>query len=78
MKQAAEIVSVLFLSREQAHRAHLLTKSYEQHVALSSFYDAVIDLAARLDQPTDEGTRTKSRYRRARRNRRSQLTSLFE
>lgn len=45
MKQAAEIVSVLFLSREQAHRAHLLTKSYEQHVALGSFYEAAIDLA---------------------------------
>jgi len=45
MKQAAEIVSVLFLSREQTHRAHLLTKSYEQHMALGSFYEAVIELA---------------------------------
>ena len=34
MKHQTEIVSILFLSREQAHRAHLLTKSYEQHIAL--------------------------------------------
>lgn len=45
MKHVPEIVSLLFLSREQAHRAHLKTKSYAQHVALGEFYDAVIDLA---------------------------------
>ena len=45
MKQAAEIVSVLFMSREQAHRAHLLTKSYEQHMALGSFYEDIIEMA---------------------------------
>jgi hypothetical protein len=45
MKHLSEIVSVLFLSREQAHRAHLKTKSYAQHVALGDFYDAVVDLA---------------------------------
>lgn len=45
MKAAVEIVSTLFLSREQAHRAHLRTKSYAQHVALGEFYEAVVDLA---------------------------------
>lgn len=45
MKQAAEIVAVLFMSREQTHRAHLSTRSYAQHVALGEFYDAVVDLA---------------------------------
>ena len=28
MKHMTEIVATLFLSREQAHRAHLRTKSY--------------------------------------------------
>lgn len=45
MKHLTEVVSTLFLSREQAHRAHLKTKSYAQHVALGDFYDAVIDFA---------------------------------
>ena len=45
MKQAADLISVLFLSREMAHRAHLKTTSYAQHVALGEFYDEVVDLA---------------------------------
>ena len=45
MKHMTEIVATLFLSREQAHRAHLRTKSYAQHVALGEFYDEVVDLA---------------------------------
>ena len=51
MKQkqaAAAIVAVLFASRDQAHRAHLLTKSYAQHMALGEFYEAVVDYADRL------------------------------
>jgi len=51
MKQkqaAAAIVAVLFTSRDHAHRAHLLTKSSAQHVALGEFYDAVVDLADSL------------------------------
>ena len=52
-KQAtAAIVAVLFTSRDQAHRAHLLTKSYAQHVALGEFYDAVVDLADSLAEVT--------------------------
>lgn len=42
---AAEIVSIAFLSREQAHREHLRTTSYAAHVALQEFYDAVVEKA---------------------------------
>ncbi len=42
---AAEIVSIAFLSREQAHREHLRTGSYAAHVALQEFYDAVVEKA---------------------------------
>lgn len=39
----ARLIAILFLSREVAHRAHLNTKSYAQHMALGSFYDDIID-----------------------------------
>ena len=42
------ILAVLFLSRDLAHREHLLTTSYAQHKALGDFYPAVIDLADSL------------------------------
>lgn len=45
MKQAADIVSILFISREQAHREHLKTGSYAKHIALGDLYDAVVDMA---------------------------------
>ena len=45
MKEAARIVAILFVSRDQAHREHLKTRSYAQHMALNDFYDAVVDLA---------------------------------
>ena len=45
MKHGAEIVALLFLSRDQAHRAHLTTDSYSRHMALGQFYASVIDLA---------------------------------
>jgi hypothetical protein len=41
----ARLIAILFLSREVAHREHLNTKSYAQHVALGSFYDTIIDNA---------------------------------
>ena len=41
----ARLIAVLFLSREVAHRAHLETKSFSQHMALGSFYDEIIDNA---------------------------------
>lgn len=45
MNTAAELISLLFLSRDVAHREHLKTKSYAQHVALGNFYEAIVDLA---------------------------------
>lgn len=55
MKQkqsAATIVAVLFASRDQAHRAHLLTRSNAHHLTLGEFYDAVVDLADSLAEVT--------------------------
>ena len=39
------LIALLFLGREVAHREHLRTKSYAQHVALNTFYDGIIDIA---------------------------------
>lgn len=38
-------MSILFLSREVAHREHLATTSYAQHMALNDFYNEIVDLA---------------------------------
>lgn len=43
-----ELMAVLFLSRDIAHKAHLATESYSQHIALGSFYDEIVDLADSL------------------------------
>lgn len=43
-----KFLATLFLSRDLAHREHLKTKSYAEHVALGSFYDAIVDLADSL------------------------------
>lgn len=43
-----ELIATLFMSREFAHRRHLLVTgpgSYAAHVALSSFYDDIVDNA---------------------------------
>jgi DNA-binding ferritin-like protein len=43
-----ELIATLFMSREFAHRRHLLVTgpgSYAAHVALNSFYDDIIDNA---------------------------------
>lgn len=45
---AGQIISILFLSRDLAHKEHLKTTSYAQHMALGSFYDDVIDMADKL------------------------------
>jgi len=45
-----ELIAVLFLSRDIAHKAHLSTDSYAQHMALGSFYDGIIDLADKLTE----------------------------
>lgn len=39
------LLAIMFLSRDVAHRMHLKTDSYAQHMALGSFYDEIIDLA---------------------------------
>jgi hypothetical protein len=43
-----ELIAVLFLSRDLAHREHLLTTSYSKHKALQAFYEDVIDQAVGL------------------------------
>lgn len=45
MKEAGQLVATLFMSREQAHRAHLKTKSFAQHIALGEFYEGIVDMA---------------------------------
>ena len=39
------LIALMFLGRELAHREHLRTKSYAQHMALNTFYDEIIDIA---------------------------------
>lgn len=41
----AQVVSILFNARTNAHIAHLQSKSYAQHKALDDFYTQVVDLA---------------------------------
>lgn len=48
MDKAAEIVGILFMSRDYAHRAHLYTSSYAKHIALNEFYDGIVDLTDAL------------------------------
>lgn len=43
-----ELMAVLFLSRDYAHKMHLASKSYSQHVALNDFYHDIIDDADAL------------------------------
>jgi Family of unknown function (DUF5856) len=45
---AAELFALLFLTRDWAHRAHLKTQSYSQHMALQGLYEEVTDLTDRL------------------------------
>ncbi len=42
---AGKIVGIMFHSRNIAHKEHLRTGSYAQHMALGSFYDDIIDVA---------------------------------
>lgn len=41
----ARLIALLFYAREIAHREHLKTQSYAQHVALNEFYIAIVDRA---------------------------------
>lgn len=52
-----EIIGLLFQARNVAHKEHLKTKSFAQHMALGDFYDEVIELADKLAEAYqgDEG-----------------------
>lgn len=43
-----QLISLLFLARDLAHREHLRTDSFAQHMALGEFYDGIIDNADAL------------------------------
>ncbi len=43
-----QFIGLLFASRDYAHKAHLNTESFAQHMALGDFYDEIIDLADSL------------------------------
>lgn len=45
MKQVQEIIAIMFLTREYAHREHLKTGSDEYHRALSMLYEGIGDIA---------------------------------
>lgn len=47
-KPIQELMAVLFLSRDYAHKAHLASKSYSEHKALGSFYEDIIENADAL------------------------------
>jgi hypothetical protein len=42
---APELMGMLFLGRDVAHKVHLSTRSYAKHKALDGFYHEIIDLA---------------------------------
>jgi hypothetical protein len=42
---AAQLMGLLFLSRNVAHSVHLNTRSYSKHVALNIFYERIIGVA---------------------------------
>lgn len=43
-----QLISLLFLARDIAHREHLRTDSFSKHMALGEFYESIIDNADRL------------------------------
>ena len=45
MNTIQEFIGVLFLARDFAHKAHLNSMSYAEHMALDSFYSDIVDLA---------------------------------
>lgn len=46
----ANLIALLFLSSEYAHRQHLKSQSYSERVALGSFYEDIIGLADKLTE----------------------------
>lgn len=48
MTKAGELIAIMFLGRELAHREHLKVRgqgSYAKHKALNEFYEGIVDLA---------------------------------
>lgn len=43
--KAGDLMGILFLSRDVAHRVHLSTRSFARHSALDGFYHGIVDLA---------------------------------
>lgn len=43
-----EVMGVLFVSRDFAHKRHLASNSFSEHMALGSFYEDIIPLADKL------------------------------
>lgn len=43
--KASDLMGILFLGRDVAHRVHLSTRSYAKHKALDEFYHEIIDAA---------------------------------
>ena len=43
-----QFLGLLFASRDYAHKMHLATDSYAQHMALGTFYEDIIGLADKL------------------------------
>lgn len=41
--KVAEFIGMLFLARDQAHAAHLSTRSFAEHMATNTFYHDVVD-----------------------------------
>ena len=40
-----DLIALLFLAREIAHREHLKTRSFAAHMALGDFYNAIVEKA---------------------------------
>ena len=40
-----QFIGLIFASRDYAHKMHLNTDSFAEHMALSGFYDGIVDLA---------------------------------
>ena len=43
-----ELIALLFMARDIAHREHLKTRSFAAHMALGKFYPAIVELADNL------------------------------
>ena len=43
-----DLMGVLFISRDFAHKRHLASKSFSEHMALGSFYEDIIPVADKL------------------------------